>query len=223
MAPHAALLLLADGRLPAGGYAHSGGLEPAIHAGWVRDLDDVAAFTRGRLSTVGRVAASFAAAACRTARMIDGARLHDLDVALDARTPSPAARATSRRLGRQLLRTAALLRPDPRYALLGREPHQPLTLGLTCAVFDLAPRDAALAVLHETATSVTGAAVRLLSLDPVAAYTVLADLASSIDDLAAAAAACSDYAPAELPSNSAPLLDLLAEQHATRSGRLFAS
>lgn len=220
---HAALLLLADGRLPAGGYAHSGGLEPAIQAGRVRTLDDVAAFTRGRLHTVGRVAASFAAAGCWTARTMDGARLRDLDAALDARTPSPAARATSRRLGRQLLRTAARLRPDPRYALLGSGPHQPLALGLTCAVFDLAPLDAALAVLHETATSVTGAAVRLLSLDPVAAYTVLADLASCIDELAAAAAAYSDHDPAELPANAAPLLDLLAEQHAIRSGRLFAS
>jgi hypothetical protein len=76
---HAALLLLADGRLPAGGYAHSGGLEPAIQAGQVRDLDDVAAFIGGRLDTVGQMAATFAAAACRAAQISDGARLDYLE------------------------------------------------------------------------------------------------------------------------------------------------
>lgn len=220
---HAALLLLADGRLPAGGYAHSGGLEPAIQAGLVRDLDDVAAFIRGRLDTTGQVAAAFAAAACQAARAADGNRLDDLDVSLDARSPSPAARATSRQLGRQLLRTATTLRPDPRYALLGRQPHQPLALGAACAVFDLAPYDAALAVLHETATGVAGAAVRLLSLDPVAAYAVLADLTSRIDELATVASARCDQPGAELPAAAAPLLDLYAEQHTSRTARLFAS
>ena len=35
---------------------HSAGMEAAIEAGWVRDLDDVAAFCVGRLRTSGRVA-----------------------------------------------------------------------------------------------------------------------------------------------------------------------
>ena len=39
----AALLLLADGRFPAGGYAHSGGLEASIAAGRVRDVADLEA------------------------------------------------------------------------------------------------------------------------------------------------------------------------------------
>ena len=158
---------------------------------------------------------------CRAAQISDGARLDYLDAALDARSPSPAVRATSRQLGRQLLRTVTRLRPDPRYALLGRQPHQPLTLGVVCAVFDLSPHDAALTVLHETAAGVAGAAVRLLSLDPVAAYTVLAGHAHRIDDLAATASA--DHDGAELPAAAAPLLDLYAERHAARTGRLFAS
>lgn len=223
MVSHAALLLLADGRLPAGGYAHSGGLEPAIEAGLVRDLDDVTAFICGRLDTTGQVAAAFAAAACQAGRTADGPRLQDLDAALDARTPSPAARATSRQLGRQLLRTAPTLRSDPRYSLLGRQPHQPLALGVTCAVFDLTPHDVALVVLHETATGVAGAAVRLLSLDPAAAYAVLAGLTGKLDDLATIAAGRCDADTAELPAAAAPLLDLYAEQHTGRTARLFAS
>jgi urease accessory protein len=59
----AALLLLADSRLPAGGHAHSGGLEAAVAAGRVTDVESLDGFLRGRLATAGAVAAAFAAAA----------------------------------------------------------------------------------------------------------------------------------------------------------------
>ncbi|MHB1534711.1 MAG: urease accessory UreF family protein, partial [Acidimicrobiales bacterium] len=63
--PPSTLLLLADGRLPAGGHAHSGGLEEAVAAGRVSDAQDLAAHLRGRLSTTGRMDAALAAAAAR--------------------------------------------------------------------------------------------------------------------------------------------------------------
>jgi urease accessory protein len=220
---HAALLLLADGRLPAGAYAHSGGLEPAVVAGRVRDLDDVSGFVAGRLETVGVVAATFAAAACHAAYRMDRARLGALDAGLDARMPSPASRGTSRQLGRQLRRVATTLRDDQRLGLLGREPHQPLALGVVATVFDLVPKDAALAVLYETAAGVVTAAVRLLALDPLAAHAVVADLAERLDQLADQCAARREEEVDALPAGGAPLLDLGAERHAQRSGRLFAS
>ena len=43
----AALLLLADSRLPSGAHAHSGGLAAAVTAGTVTDEDSLAAFLRG--------------------------------------------------------------------------------------------------------------------------------------------------------------------------------
>ncbi|MEZ0072172.1 urease accessory protein UreF [Planotetraspora sp. GP83] len=60
----AAMLLLADSRLPAGGHAHSGGAEEAVRLGTITGPDDLARFLRGRLATAGLVTAALAAAAC---------------------------------------------------------------------------------------------------------------------------------------------------------------
>jgi len=59
----AALLTLADSRLPAGGHAHSGGVEQAVAAGLVHDPASLAAFLLRRLQTSGAVAAGLAAVA----------------------------------------------------------------------------------------------------------------------------------------------------------------
>ncbi|GAA4582189.1 hypothetical protein GCM10023194_16180 [Planotetraspora phitsanulokensis] len=63
----AALLLLADSRLPAGGHAHSGGAEEAVRLGTITGPEDLARFLRGRLATAGLVSAALAAAACEFA------------------------------------------------------------------------------------------------------------------------------------------------------------
>lgn len=79
----AALLVLADGRFPAGGHAHSGGAEPAVTAGRIRDTPTLEAFCRGRLHTAGLVGAGLAAAAA------SGCDPLLLDEAADARTLPP--------------------------------------------------------------------------------------------------------------------------------------
>jgi urease accessory protein UreF len=68
----AAQLILADGRLPSGGYAHSAGLEQAIRQGWVTDIDGLRDFLRGRLHTTGLMNAAFAVAAWKTVERMDG-------------------------------------------------------------------------------------------------------------------------------------------------------
>jgi len=59
------LLVLADGRLPAGAHAHSGGVEAAVAAGRIHDVPTLESFLLGRTATAGVVAAAFAAATCR--------------------------------------------------------------------------------------------------------------------------------------------------------------
>ncbi|SNY56022.1 urease accessory protein UreF [Paractinoplanes atraurantiacus] len=251
----ATLLLLADGRLPSGGHAHSGGLEAQVSAGRVGDLDGLAGFLRGKLATSGLVAAAFAAAACHrtlgtsppahlaratppahppraTPQPAHPARgdqtpplyfvpdISDLDQGLDARTPSPALRKASRAQGRALLRAGRAMWAIPE---IGREPHQPVALGVLARAAGLGPLEAAVAAAHGTVTGSASAGVRLLGLDPYAVHGLLARLAPDCDRVAASAAARAGDPVDELPAAGAPLLDIGAELHATWEVRLFAS
>ncbi|MFD9221786.1 urease accessory protein UreF [Streptomyces sp. NPDC060064] len=221
----AALLVLADGRFPAGGHAHSGGAEPAVKAGRIRDARDLADFCRGRLHTTGLTAAALAAAAAL------GLDALALDEAADARTPSPALRATARKLGRQMMRAARSTWPsqelDALAAARPRGAHQPIVLGLAARSAALGPEDAAHCAVYEAVSGPATAAVRLLSLDPFEATAVLARLAPELDAVAQQAARAAAEAAVEgldaLPAASAPLLDLTAEAHAAWPVRLFAS
>ncbi|MGV9557878.1 urease accessory protein UreF [Streptomyces sp. NPDC003401] len=221
----AALLVLADGRFPAGGHAHSGGAEEAVGAGRITGAADLEDFCRGRLHTAGLVAAALAAAAAA------GADPGALDAAADARTPSPALRATARRLGRQLLRAARATWPDAGLdALAGEFPkgaHQPVVLGLTARAAGLDPRDAAYCAAYESVSGPATAVVRLLGLDPFRATGVLARLAPELDRVVDRAVLAGAAVPGEgveaLPAASAPLLEIGAQAHAGWGVRLFAS
>ncbi|MEV8566423.1 urease accessory UreF family protein [Streptomyces sp. NPDC051322] len=220
-----ALLILADGRFPAGGHAHSGGAEQAVVAGRIRDARDLADFCLGRLHTTGLTSAALAATAAL------GADLRVLDEAADARTPSPALRAAARKLGRQLMRAARATWPCPELDALAtalpRGAHQPVVLGVTARAAGLGAGDAAHCVAYETVSGPAGAAVRLLGLNPFEATAVLARLAPEMDRVAdkavAAAAEAARHGLDRLPATSAPLLDIAAQAHAARPVRLFAS
>jgi len=219
-----ALLLLADSRLPAGGHAHSGGLAAAVADGAVHDERTLAAFLSGRLRTAGLVAS--AAAARAAALVVSGPSaadtLDELDAELDARTPSPAARAASRAQGRGLLRAASAAWPSPVHALLGPRPHAPCALGGAAVAAGAGPAEAATLAALASVTGPASAAVRLLGLDPLGVTRRLAGLAADVDAVAAQGARCADL-DVPLPAASAPLLDLLAQAHARADVRLFAS
>ena len=153
--------------------------------------------------------------------------LLQLDAELEARIPSGALRTVSRKLGRQILRTLCVVRPDSRLdALAAMSPtgtHQPIAFGAVAAAIGLDPYSAALAALYESVTGPATAAIRLLGLDPFEVYAALARLSGHLDRLAAEAVARAAGPADELPSYSSPLLDIFAEQHARWEMRLFAS
>ncbi|MCZ2817105.1 urease accessory protein UreF [Modestobacter sp. VKM Ac-2984] len=213
----AALLTLADSRLPAGGHIHSGGVEQAIAAGVLTDPGSLAVFLRRRLATSGAVAAGLAAAACRAVDATDPvAPLAALDAEADARTPSPALRAASRQQGRGLVRVGSRAWPHPAWAALPAQPHHPLALGVAAATGGLTPRDAAHAAAYLSISGPATAAQRLLAMDPITVAAVTARLAPEVDEVAEASVE-------DLPAATDPLLDLLAELHAARTDRFFAS
>lgn len=246
----AALLLLADGRLPAGGHAHSGGMEAAVVDGGVTSVADLGEFLLGRLATVGLVSAAFAAATTlavtgdppRTAAADNGAcardgqaggdlgdlaaRLAALDAELDARTPSPAQRDASRAQGRTLLRAGRAAWQLPAGTGLPAAAHHPIALGVVAAAAGLTPADAALAAAYGAVSGPASAATRLLGLDPLAVTALLARLADAVQDTAAtatAAALAADGVAERLPAAAAVRLDLLAERHRQAPVRMFTS
>ena len=213
----AALLALADSRLPAGGHTHSGGVEQAIAAGVLTDPPSLALFLRRRLTTSGAVAAGLAAAACRAVDDVDPvAALAALDAEADARTPSPALRTASRQQGRGLLRVGSRAWPHPAWAALPAQPHHPIALGVAAAAGGLAAQDAAAAAAYLSVSGPATAAQRLLAMDPITVAAVTARMSPEVDEVATAAID-------GLPAAADPLLDLLAEVHALRKDRFFAS
>ncbi|GAB3175569.1 urease accessory protein UreF [Streptomyces incanus] len=220
-----ALLILADGRFPAGGHAHSGGMEAAVASGGVHDIASLETFCRGRLHTAGLTAAGLAAAAAT------GYDALALDDAADTRTPAPALRRVARRLGRQMMRAARATWPCAAFDHLARHrpqgAHQSVVLGVAARAAGLTALDAAHAAVYESIGGPATAAVRLLSLDPFEATAVLARLADALDAVADAATDAAGRVAAEgvtvLPAASAPLLDITGEQHAAWTVRLFAS
>ncbi|MCW2878818.1 MAG: hypothetical protein JWQ95_2918 [Sphaerisporangium sp.] len=247
---NAALLLLADSRLPAGGHGHSGGAEEAVRMGAITGPEDLARFLRGRLATTGLVAAALAGAACelcttegldggtgqpitpvgpsyrRGATGEDGARAwRGLDAEADARTASPAQRSASRTQGRLLLRSARRIWPsaalDAAAQAIPEGTHHPIALGAVAAAAGCAPHDAALAAAYTSITGPATAAVRLLGLDPVVVHRVLAGLVPDLEGVARTTGARTAWE--DLPAHAAPALDLLAEQHLRTEVRLFVS
>jgi urease accessory protein len=218
-----AAMLLADSRFPAGSYAHSLGLEQAVGEGL--GVDDVAPFIAARLRLVARPDAALSVAARRAAAAHDDGALAGLDDEHGARCPSPVLREHARRLGSQLLRSAATAWPDPaidRYRAASSSTPRPVALGVVGAAGGLDDTEVATVALYDDAATVASAALKLLGLDPAVTARWLAQLAPAIEsgalELAADARAVADQ-----PPPAAAGLELAAARHADRTERLFVS
>lgn len=210
-------LLLADGRFPSGGHAHSGGLEAAVADGSVdaeRPFSRFEAFLAGRLTTAGATEAWLAVLANQ------GSDEAMLDAEADARCPSPALRSASRKVGRGLRRAAGRSFPA---VSDGPGQHYAVVLGVVSRAAGLDAGDAARIAVHNLLAGSASAAVRLLPIDAADAMAVAMRLAPLAERVAAAGVEAATKPVGDGPAWSAPLVELRAEQHARWEVRLFAS
>lgn len=222
-----ALWQFADGLFPAGGFAHSFGLETYAQQGRVRDRASLEAFVVAHLEgAAGPCDAVAAASAARAAVAGDAEGLFALDARLDAMKAVPEFRAASAQMGRQTLRVAAALGDD---ALLhgfelavdgGRTPgHHAVVFGAATARGGADPERAAAAYLYSTCALLVGAGLRLIQLGQLDGQRILAAMRPRIARLAAAAATA---APDDMWSFT-PALEMAGVVHATLDMRLFRS
>jgi urease accessory protein len=222
-----ALLQFADGLFPAGGFAHSFGLETYVQDGRVRDRHDLERFIAAHLEgSAGPADAAAAALAVGAAQREDAEGWIGLDARLDAMKTVPEFRLASRQMGRQALRIAAGLGDDLFLARLTRAVDEGRALAHHATVFGVAvgrggadPERAAAAYLYSTASLLVGAGLRLIALGQLDGQRVLAAMRGRIERLAAAAVA----ATADDLWSFNPALEIAGIRHASLEMRLFRS
>ena len=221
------LLQFSDGLFPAGGFAHSFGLETYVQDGRVRDRHDLEMFVAAHLEgSAGPADAASAAIAVGVARRDEPHEWLALDARLDAMKTVPEFRAASRQMGRQALRVAAGLGDDRFLARLARAVDDDRAAAHHATVFGAAvgrggaePERAAAAYLYSTAALLVGAGLRLIALGQLDGQRVLAAMRGRIERLAAAAA----MATVDDLWSFNPALELAGIRHAALDMRLFRS
>jgi urease accessory protein len=221
------LLQFSDGLFPAGGYAHSFGLETCVQSGQVKSAEDVGAFLHAYLAASAAPTDALAVLHAR-GHAIAGdldACLH-LDQLLDALKPASELREASRQMGRQTLRALKVLSADAfvsRFAAAveseAAPSHHPIVFGIAAAVLAWPPRETASAFLYSTSTMIVGAALRLLPLGQLAGQRILWSAGAAIPALAEG-----------IESNSGegmwsftPEIEIAAMRHESLDARLFRS
>jgi urease accessory protein len=221
------LLQFADGLFPAGGFAHSFGLETYVQEGRVTDRRGLEAFMAAHLEgSSGPADAVAVALAARRAAADDGPGCGDIDQRLDAMKVVPEFRAASRQMGRQTLRVASALAADPWLAALGEDVaadrlpgHHAVVFGAVLGRGGIGPEVAAAAYLHSTSALLVGAGLRLIAMGQVEGQRALAAMRPRIGQLAAAAARAS----LDDMWSFTPGIEIAGIKHATLDRRLFRS
>ncbi|GAA1857293.1 urease accessory protein UreF [Myceligenerans crystallogenes] len=217
-------MLLADGRLPGGGHAHSASLEPALLGGM--PVTAVPAWLAGRATTASLVEAGTAVVTARSLGGFPARSLTDVVGAWAARTPAPALREAARLLGRGYLRLACSLWPEaPAVRALAAHAaaHGPLpravVLGAVAAATGLPAADTVRLTVYDDAQTAASALLKLEPLDPVTPARWVLDACAAAEPHVLRVAACTT--PEDIPASGSPQTEGWAQAHALESQRLF--
>ena len=213
------ILQLADSAFPAGGFAHSSGLEAAVQLGDVADAGAVERFAVAVLWQAGVGALPFVRAA--HAALVDAPAL---DRRCEATLVSHVARRASRTQGRAWLATflAAFPQAAPALAgLRGRDApcHLPVAFGASLHLADVAPCAAEAVYLHCALRGVLSAAVRLGKIGALEAQWIQAGLTGEMERVLAA---CAELGVDDV-AQVAPTIEIAGALQDRLYSRLFQS
>jgi urease accessory protein len=208
------LVQLADSGFPAGGFAHSGGLEAAVALGRVRGEEGVVAFATATLWQTGTFALAFVRAAHAAATDEERATL---DERCEKAQSGHVTRRASRTQGRAWMRACG----EAFGVALPTLPvgHLPVAFGVSSRALGIGLDDALALYLQLVVRGVLSAAVRLGQTGPNAAQRMQDGLASVATEVLAA---CGERG-IDAAAHSAPIEELFANLHDTLPARLFQS
>lgn len=209
---------LADSAFPAGGFAHSGGLEAAWQAGEVPSVDALRQFVRDALWQAGRGVLPLASAAHD-----DPGGLDRLDALCHVFLTNVVVRRASCVQGRAFAATCAEVWPGGAAVLHGRAQrlhgHYAPIVGAVLSTIGVPLGATQQLVLYQVLRGVLSAAVRLGIIGPYAAQRLQLEGAEALLEVLAACATLRDQDIAQ----TAPILDLLHAGHDRLYSRLFQS
>jgi urease accessory protein len=239
VAPDWLIWQLADSTFPAGGFAHSGGLEAVWQAGLLGSFDGFGKLTAGKLRTgdaselsgllrsslrqTARGAAPFVAATC-----LHPSRFDHADELCDAVLSNHVANRASRSQGQAYLAAASRVFTQPairdfaaasRSSAARRRLHFGPVFGVVAAGLGLDAPAACSLFLFLSLRSLVSAAVRLGIVGPLQGQSIQTILSSEADDLVRLATSLT----IDDVAMTTPLLDLAQATHDRLYSRLFQS
>ena len=212
---------LADSAYPAGGFAHSGGLEAAWQQGEVTGEVGLVGYIRSQLTQIGYSQLPFVLAAHR-----DPQRFGELDGLCDAFLSNHVANRASRRQGEAFLISSEAIFPSAIIKSLrstvtgtGGKGHFPLIFGVVTHALGVDSEPAARLFLFQALRGLVSSAVRLGAVGPLQGQSVQHRLGPFAEELARR---CEGTA-VENVAQTAPLLEVLQAMHDRLYSRLFQS